>query len=414
MDKDAKIVYLFTTFPVLTETFLQREIRALREKSVNIEIYSLWGGAKKFDGMPIFRFPKWKLISLFWRLPILLVTRPEILITTLRYLRERKMPSFINGGETLIGLCFAVIYACHFKQKNPCYFHAVWASMPATAAQLLSQLTGSHYSMGAHAYDIFENGGDWLLQRKLQDARFIQTSTAFAAQHLQSLGAKPEKIIIIRRGLDHFPDHKKIMRSPRLPIRLLSVGRLIEKKGYFKQLDIYRNLQKAQIRFQAKIIGDGPLRRRLMDYLKALNLQEFVEFLGAMDYKDVITRYKWADLLIYTGRIARSGDRDGLPNVIPEAMASGIPVIASKSAGVCEVVINDKNGFVIDDDTPAAWNSAITKLATDDGCYERLRSEGRKWVETNFSTQDNIEPLVQRYQTEIDSSNRFKSTNQVS
>ena len=402
MGKDTKIIYFFTTFPVLTETFLQREIRALRGKGIDIEIYSLWGGAKTFDGMPIFRFPKWKLITLLWRLPALLITKTDVLITTLRDLRARKMPSLINGGETFIGFCFAIIYAPHFKQEKPGHFHAVWASMPATATQLLSQLTGIPYSMGAHAYDVFEDGGDWLLQRKLEDARFIQTSTAFTAQHLRSIGAPPEKIIVIRRGLDHFPKYKAKRRSPRSPLRLLSVGRLIEKKGYFKQLEIYRSLRTAGIQFHAVIIGDGPFRRDLMNYSKALNLQESVEFQGPMDYKDVVKRYEWADLFIYTGQIARNGDRDGLPNVIPEAMASGVPVITSRSEGVCEAVSDGKNGVIIKDHAPENWIPAITTLATDDRYYDRLRVEARKWVETYFNTQDTIEPLVQRYQREIE------------
>ena len=176
------------------------------------------------------------------------------------------------------------------------------------------------------------------------DAVFIQTSTQCAAQHLTILGTEAQKLLVIRRGLNAFPDYKPI-RSPRNPIRLLSVGRLIEKKGYFKQLEIYQALKSKGIPFLARIIGAGPLHEALHKQVIALNLQESVTFLGEKSYSDILKQYNWSDLFIYTGKIAASGDRDGLPNVIPEAMAVGNPVIASRAAGVCEALQNHQNGI---------------------------------------------------------------------
>ena len=401
MNKDAKIIYLFTTFPVLTETFLQREVRMLRDKGLHFEIYSLWGGAKYFEGMPVHRFSKWKLITLFWQFPMLVMRRYRVFIKTIQSLYKRKMPSITNGGETLIGLLFAIVYAQHFFKHKPRQFHAVWATMPATAAQLLSQLTDVPFSMGAHAYDVFENNGDWLLCQKLRDASFIQTSTQFTLQHLRSLGTDDRKILVIRRGLDIFPTIKQ-MRSPRKPLRLLSVGRLVEKKGYFRQLEIYRALEVAGIQFIARIVGDGPLRNGLVKDLKTLNLGKCVTFLGAMSYDGVSEQFNWADVFIYTGQMAVNGDRDGLPNVIPEAMAVGLPVVTSRFPGVCEVICDGQNGVLVDQNRIPNWIDTLKKLKANDKFYRKIRNGARLWVEKNFNAQNNLEPLYQRFQREMD------------
>ena len=400
-EKTTTIVYLFTTFPVLTETFLQREIRTLKEKGLDFTIYSLWGGGESFEGVPIHRFPKWKIITLIWHIPMVLVKHPKAIRETLKSLIKRKMPSMLNGGETLIGLCFGIVYATYFRKNTPRIFHAVWATMPATAAQLLSKLTGVPFSMGAHAYDIFENGGDWLLTEKLKNARFIQTSTEFAAEHLRQHSTSSDRLIVIRRGLNPIPKYKK-MRSSRRPLRLLSVGRLIDKKGYFRQLEIYKAVQIAGILFQAHIVGDGPLHRFLVNRLKELRLEACVTFLGAISYDDVVEEYKWADMFIYTGKVAANGDRDGLPNVIPEAMAVGVPVIASNQDCVGEVLRDGLNGVIIDDDGDTralAWIDAIRKLAENDEWCEKIRIKARNWVEENFDTQKNVEALYHRFQT---------------
>ena len=398
MNKKGTIIYLFTTFPVLTETFLQREMRALREKGLDFEVYSLWGGSKTFEGLTVHCFPKWKLISLIWYFPLFLVKKPRALLKTVALLFNRKMPSLLNGGETLIGLCFGIIYATHFRKTKPRLFHAAWATMPATAAQLLSKLTTIPYSTGAHAYDIFENGGDWLLPEKKKEAQFIQTSTEFVARHLRQQGTNSEKIVVIRRGLHPIPKFKP-MRSPRKPLRLLSVGRLIEKKGYFRQLEIYKAMQTRGIVFQARIVGDGRLYQSLISQLSHLKLEGYVTLLGAIAYRDVVQEYNWADLFIYTGTIAANGDRDGLPNVIPEAMAIGVPVIASKSAGVCEALCDGRTGVLInEDESTGTWVEAIRRLAESDECYQRFRTKARKWVEQNFNTPNNVEALYQRFQ----------------
>ena len=262
---------------------------------------------------------------------------------------------------------------------------------------MLTRLTGIPYSMGAHAYDLFENGGDGLLAEKIKEARFIHTTTRTARSRIIQKGADPGKIALIYSGIEQ-PLGDKIPRSPRSPLRLLSVGRLIEKKGYFRQLDIYSALRETDVPFSARIAGQGPLENKIMQRIQDLDLSGSVSLLGHLDYSEIQAQYHWADLLIFTGIIAVSGDRDGMPNVILEAMAAGVPVVAAASGGVSEAIENGRNGFLVAGDEGSAWVEIIRRLMEEDALYKSISREGQKWVQTKCNTRDNARLLFQRFQ----------------
>ncbi len=227
-----KIAYLFTTYPVLTETPSQRELRVMRELPVELEVHSLWGGAREHEGLTVHTYPKWRLLALLGWLVYWSVREPLVIGRTASRLARRRPPTWKNFAETFIGLGFALTEAHRFANPDvrPDLLHAVWATMPATAAQLSGALTGIPFSMGAHAYDVFEGGGDWLLEAKLHEAACVITSTDATRAELLARGAGPEQTVLIRRGLDVAPPFGEL-RPCRDPLRVLSVGRLVEKKG---------------------------------------------------------------------------------------------------------------------------------------------------------------------------------------
>ncbi len=396
MASTGKIAWLFTTFPTATETFLQREVRACKKLGLPMELYSLWGGGENFEGLPIRKFPKWRLLALLWRLPFLLLTRPKALAKSLGPYLQRPPPSIINFCENLIGLSFAILYAEHFKVSRPLLFHAVWATMPTTAARLLQALTGIPYSMGAHAYDVFENGGDWILKEKLREAQFIHTTTEATRKTLLSYGAEPAKIHLIRRGLLPLPSLQPLRKS-RTKVRLVSIGRLIEKKGWAGQLDIYAALAASGVDFEACLIGKGPLRSQLMRKRNRLKLSHRVRFLGGLSEKQTMHELSRADIFLFTGIVAPNGDRDGLPNVIPEAMATGLCVLTTSVGGTLEAIENGKTGLVLPPDSPEKWVAAIQKIQRNDDFSENLRKEAREWVEENFDAFLNSQKLIQAF-----------------
>ncbi|MDP3073617.1 MAG: glycosyltransferase family 4 protein [Opitutaceae bacterium] len=391
------IAYLFTTFPKNTETFLQREIIAMRQHGVHLRIYSLWGGGGSFRGLPVASFNKWRLLTLLWMIPAESWRRPAVLRQVLHGLFTRRAPSWMNFWENMLGAGFACLYAREFRRDPPALVHAAWGGAPATAAWLLWRLDGHRYSAAAHAYDIYEHGGDWWLDEKLAPAAFVHTSTEMGRRSLIERGVPADRALCIRRGLDRLPV-MKALRAGRTPLHLVCVARLVEKKGLDHQLRIYAALQAAGVPFAARIIGDGPLRADLERLAGHLGVAGQVTFTGHLAQHEVWSQLVWADALLHTGVIAPSGDRDGLPNVIPEAMAAGVLVVTSPAAATTEAVTQGITGYVVPVTQPADWVSALRRLAHDDGFAEKLRAAARRWVEENFDAHKNARRLLSQFE----------------
>lgn len=394
MNPRQTIVLLFTTFPKTSETFLQRDVAALQAKGLNLRLYSLWGGGGEFRGLPVRSFNKWRLVPLFlFEIPWQCIRRPRLIRDLFEGVLTRAAPSFLNFWENMLGAGFAGCFYHELRRDPPALIHGAWAGAPATAGWVLWRMFGWRYSCGAHAYDIYEHGGDWWLLEKLQHARFIHASTEAARRELEERGVPSEKIRVIRRGLDAFPVFKPL-RPRRTPLRLICVARLVPKKGLDHQLKIYAALKDAGFAFEARIVGDGPLDAQLAALTAMLDLGAHVRFLGRLEQSGVVEQLAWADVLLHTGIVAPSGDRDGLPNVIPEAMAAGVLVVTSPVSATTEAVQQERTGLVADVDLPLAWRVALQRLATDDLLAERLRAAARRWVEENYNAHHNTDRLV--------------------
>jgi colanic acid/amylovoran biosynthesis glycosyltransferase len=394
------IAYLFTTFPQNTETFLQREIIAMKNHGANLRLYSLWGGGGTFRGLEVTRFNKWRLLTLLWLIPYESWRRPAVLRQLLRGLFTRLAPSWMNFWENMLGAGFACVFFREFRRHPPTLIHAAWSGGPATAAWLFWRVDGHRFSAAAHAYDIYEHGGDWWLKDKLEPAAFVHTSTDMGRRGLVERGIPMEKIICIRRGLDRLGTLKPL-RASRTPLHLICVARLVEKKGLDHQLRIYAALHAAGIPFAARIIGEGPLRPELEKLAGHLRIAANVTFTGHLPQHEVWNHLGWADVLLHTGVIAPSGDRDGLPNVIPEAMSVGVLVVTSAAAATTEAITQGITGLVAPVDAPGDWVSALRRLSTDDVFAEKLRTAARRWVEENFDAHKNARRLLTHFERVI-------------
>jgi len=396
-ERSITIAYLFTTFPKSTETFLQREIAAMKSLGPNLRIYSLWGGGPEFQGLPVKTFNKWRLFELLWVIPWVAVVHWRVFGVLLRGLLTRRAPSWLNFWENMLGAGFAALHYRTFRQNHPDLIHAAWGGAPATAAWCLARVNGHRFSAAAHAYDIYEHGGDWWLNEKLADAKFIHTSTSMGRASLIERGINGDKVHVIRRGLDRFPVQKNL-RQERSPLLIVCVARLVEKKGLDHQLKIYARLKRSGFAFQARIVGDGPLRPQLEKMITELGLGEWVVLTGHLSLGEVWEQLAWADVLVHTGVIAPSGDRDGLPNVIPEAMAAGTLVVTSPAAATTEAISHELTGLVAEVTDAAAWEAALRRLAKDDVLADRLQANARAWVEENFDAHKNAARLNALFQ----------------
>lgn len=377
---------------------MQREVTALQARGLPIKLYSLWGGGGTFRGLPVQDFPKWRLVPLFlFTIPWQCVVRPRLMRDLFEGVIRRPSPSWLNFWENMLGAGFAGCYAGLLAKNPPVLVHGAWSGAPATAAWVLWRMYGWRYSVGAHAYDIYEHGGDWWLLEKLAPARFIHTSTEMGRRELIERGVPAEKIVCIRRGLEAFPAFKAL-RSPRRPLRALCIARLVEKKGLRHQLRIYAALKASGWPFEARIVGEGPLRGELTRLIAELGLQGEVSLVGHLAQPDVWAQLAWADVLLHTGVVAASGDRDGLPNVIPEAMTAGVLVVTSPVSATTEAIVAGETGLVAEVSEPGAWVDALRRLAEDDRLAERLRGKARDWVEKNYDAHRNTARLIECFE----------------
>jgi glycosyltransferase involved in cell wall biosynthesis len=331
-------------------------------------------------------------VTLLWWIPYESARYPAMLWELIVNVWGRRPPSGLNFWENMLGAGFTTCFVHRFRRDPPDVVYAAWTGAPATAAWLIWRVLGIPYGTGAHAYDLYEHGGDWWLMEKVALARFAHTSTELGRRTLLERGADATKLVVVRRGLDVFPEFKPL-RTPRRPLRLVCVARLVPKKGLADQLRIYAALRDAGLEFSARIVGQGELRARLEDERARLGLSEQVSFTGEVAPAEVWAHLGWADVLLHTGVVSPSGDRDGLPNVIPEAMAAGTLVLTSPAAATTEAIQHEITGLVAAVARPEEWVAALRRLAGDDALADRLRAAARRWTEENYDAHRNAARL---------------------
>ena len=372
---------------------MQRDVAAMQARGIKLRLYSLWGGGGEFRGTAVEALPRWWFfVALLWWIPYESARYPAMLWELIVNACGRRAPSPLNFWENMLGAGFVTCFVHRFRRDPPDVIYAAWAGAPATAAWLFWRVLGVPYGTGAHAYDLYEHGGDWWLMEKAALARFVHTSTEMGRLTLLERGADPAKVVLIRRGLEVFPELKPL-RSPRKPLRLVCVARLVAKKGLAEQIGIYAALRDAGLEFSARIVGRGELREELEREIQRLGLAAKVSFAGEVPPAVVWDHLRWADVLLHTGVVSPTGDRDGLPNVIPEAMAAGTLVVTSWAAATTEAIQDGTTGLVAEVTRPGEWVVALRRLAGDDALAGRLRAAARTWTEENYDGRKNAARL---------------------
>ena len=397
-----KVAYIFERYPVLSQTFLRREVAGVRDQGVLVQIHSLFPPnpadlTHQVEGVPVDTFRWWEAATLIVALPRELFRDPALLRDGWRLYRRFRPTNSENFWSTVWAAIFAVCRANRIRREKPDIIHGVWATAPATAAAILGRLCNVPFSFGGHAYDIYRHGGDAFLEPKLRAASFVHTTTDAGAKYLRDrANGAPVKIVLARRGLDQLPP-KPVRDTTTRPVRLLSVGRLVPKKGHIHQLAACALLKSWGIPFEARIVGDGPLRGDLERQIVRDGLQDCVSLTGPLAPPQVDEQYLWADIFWHTGVIDAEGDRDGIPNVIPEAFARCLPVISSRTAGPMEAVIHEVTGLLADPSNAAELAGAVKRLAEDPKLRQQLGENGRHWVEENFLISHNAAILARAF-----------------
>jgi glycosyltransferase involved in cell wall biosynthesis len=388
------VAYIFIRYPVLSQQFLQREIAALTAQGITVQIFSLFtvAPAERSERVNYFRW--WEALALLWALPRELARDPALVLDGWKILKRHCPTNRENALSNVWAAIFAICRAREFRRSGIQIVHGAWATAPATAAAILHRLCGIPFSFGADAYDIYRHGGDAFVRPKLREAAFVHTNTRMTATYLQKLSPESAgRIMLARRGLEKFPAVVEEKNLPQ-PLRILSVARLVEKKGHCHQLAACAELKKMGIDFELRVVGDGPLRTRLSSEAARLRLNDRVEFCGALSPEKTDQAYDWASVFWHTGIIDADGDRDGLPNVIPEAFCHGLAVISHRAPAAMEAVVDGETGLLVEVGDSLALATATERVMKDSALRHRLGANGRRWVEENFRAESNTKILA--------------------
>jgi glycosyltransferase involved in cell wall biosynthesis len=263
-------------------------------------------------------------------------------------------------------------------------------------------LTGRAWTFSAHAKDIWTTP-DWEKREKMAEALWGVTCTRAGAAHLGSLAPSQDHVTLVYHGLelDRFPAPPQTRprrdgSDPADPLRIVSVGRAVPKKGYDDLLRALAALP-AGLHWRFAHVGGGELLKTLKAEAEATGIAAKVAFLGAKSQPDVIALLREADLFVLPSKEAQDGDRDGLPNVLMEAASQGLAIVATDFAAIPEFIRDGSEGILVEAGDWEALSNALNLLARDparraalgEAAYGRLRAE--------FGTQRGADLLADRF-----------------
>jgi glycosyltransferase involved in cell wall biosynthesis len=273
--------------------------------------------------------------------------------------------------------------------------HAHFAHGATRLAMLTSMLTGLGFSFTAHARDIY-TADESLLREKIEAADYVVTCTRANQDHLRQLVRADvrTKITVGYHGVDLGKFGQRTQAPAEDVPLVLSVGRLVQKKGFPDLLRACRILTDKGHRLRCMIVGDGPERARLEAMIHKLELDAVVSLPGGSSQEDLLDIYRRATVFALPCRILENGDRDGIPNVLVEAMAVGLPVVASSVSSIRELVRDGENGLLVRERDGEDLAAALERLLTDRAMRERLARGGRRTVTEHFDATVNIRTLA--------------------
>ncbi len=391
--------FLVKTFPKVSETFVLQEILALQDEAYDMAIFSLQNPTddKFHHAFNSVKVEVNYLTPEFWRrwqsikIHLRLITQQFCTYWNTLYL------SLIKNDDASLEQFFQAVYLTGLIQKQGIqHLHVHFASEPAGLAELASRLCGITYSISAHAKDIYLQNPA-CLTRKISNAQFVVTCTEYNRQYLQSINTSKTPVYRVYHGIDaariNSENNQKItpLRFDRLHI--LSVGRLQEKKGFPTLITACQLLKKAGYSFQCDIVGYGPYMETLQAFIEQHQLKDLVRLWGKLTHDQVVALYRQADIFTLPCQITDDGDRDGIPNVLMEAMTFAIPVISTKVSGIPEIIENNKTGLLIEAKNHHALFAALQRLIDEPELRKQLGKAGRHKVTTQFSSDQHIVQL---------------------
>jgi colanic acid/amylovoran biosynthesis glycosyltransferase len=384
---DRQLGYLFERFPAFTQTFCARELSELYRQGITPPVFSIRHPAEDrpsniaLEDILVHYLPDTN--SLGFKI------RTKLISPRIRGL-------WSGSGDLRDKARFreAVYLGSRLREARVSHLHVHFAGLASRTAWWIKRLFGITYSFTGHANDIFCPKPDQrvTLDDLVSEASFIVTVSDFSANWLRrDFPAAAEKIYRVYNGLDL--SAFKPAAPGANPVRLLTVGRLIEKKGFAFLIEACHLLHSSGIEFVCRIVGEGPERGRLEELIQAYQLSDQVRLMGSMPQTVIADLLAQSSIFVFPAIHDSSGDSDNLPTVLIEAMASNLPIIATGIAGIPEIVKHNENGILIQEKGAAELANAMRILACNQSLRENYGNISRRIAEEKFSLPNTVGEL---------------------
>ncbi len=403
-ERGGRLVYVLGSFPSLSETFILREILELEERGLRLSLLSLEPGDEVVHERAaelaerVVQRPRPLSLRSILGLVVAAIIHPFGFVGALLYMLGCIFRTPRATGELLRSFVAAAFFTCALRGTRPRHIHAHFATMPATVGLLLAQMLETTFSFAAHANDIF-TGDAILIDRKIREAEFVPVCTQAGIEHLRLLHpvSSTGRLHLVYHGVDVAeltPAPHDLVGDPSL---ILSVGRLVEKKGFPVLLRAAALLRKQGVDFRLRIVGSGPDEADLKRLAVGLALEDYVQFVGPLPHEELIPLFREADLFVLASVVASDGDRDGLPNVLLEALALGVPAIGTRVSAIPELIEHEETGLLAKPGDPSDLAEQMERLLFDEQLRAKVIEQGRDEVVTRFDLKTNVGLLAELF-----------------
>jgi colanic acid/amylovoran biosynthesis glycosyltransferase len=395
-----RVAYVMSRFPKLTETFVLYEILAMDELGVDVEVYPLLRHRARVSHPEAERWTRRARFRPFASPAVLranlwfLRHRPRAYLRTLAEVLRRTWGSANFFAGALATFPKVACFAREMEERGVAHVHAHFATHPALAAFVVNRLTGIPYSFTAHGSDLHVDRR--MLDAKVEAAAFTVTVSEYNRRMIvaECGGRFADRVHVVHCGVDpdDFPPTERPERAG--PCRIVCVASFEEVKGHAILLEACRILRERGVQFRCDLVGGGPLRRRVEAQVARTCLEGRVRLLGPLPRPAVLRLLRDSDVAVLASRPTRGGKREGIPVALMEAMASGLPVVASDLSGIPELVESGRTGILVPPADPRALAGALEALARDPPLRARLGSAARDDVLRRFDLRASARTLL--------------------
>ncbi len=408
MRKTGSIGYVLNSFPVVSETFILNEIRAMEASGVPLVILPLSDRRDHVEHAAVQELTSTRIyppagrwhrsLAVLSDHAALALRRPRAYFHTLwrECARRSVWSSPRSVRKRLRRFLLAGWIAERARRAGVVHLHAHYAKEPLSVADLVRRLTDVPYSFAAHAKDLY-TAPRRALTRCMRRARFAVTCHADGERYLKEC-AGPEhedKVIRVLHGVD-----TRIFHSPagqREQDLILAVGRLTPKKGFDDLIEACARLHRRGWKFKCVIVGEGRMRPVLLEAIAAAGLRHKVRLVDFVPQEELAAWYARASVVAVPSRVMDGGNRDGIPNVLVEGMSCGAAIVACRTGGIPEVVTHDVTGLVLAPGDPEALSEALARLLERPEAARRLGNAGAAMMR-DHDFRRTVQPLVRRFQ----------------